>query len=432
MSETPIFPTSDHMHMRRQRGQRFTLNCHTFLRFVLPATVIAAFLLFIFTSSILDQTSRRAPWKKPAVVFPDFSHYKFIQTLPHSHFPIHPDDGKRIVAVGDLHAMNQSLSALLDKISYDPQSDTLIHLGDLVSKSKNVSSEPILAFMSTNRILGVRGNNDQKVIERRAWMNWIESLPGGREWLEDLWSDVDGDQFDASFKKSHKEWKEYVPSGWKLQGKHCKLAREMSQEHLDYLSSLPLVIHAPTAHTFFVHAGLLPADPMRALDDPSQPLSHFPTTGNPEEDARRLQELALLNEVPQNQDPWVLMNMRSLSEDGKVIDGKKGTPWSDIWSEVMGGCAGSPSVIRPEQHPTTSCFPSMVLYGHAAVRDLDVKRWSVGLDTGCAYGRRLTAVLLDANSLFPQTHIGQYASPHDSIIQYGDDGIARVVSVACA
>jgi hypothetical protein len=321
--------------------------------------------------------------------------------------------------------------------------------------------------MSTNNILGVRGNNDQKVIEWKAWMDWIVSLPGGKEWLRDTdshWSHIDGDESNAEFntwlKKSHKKWLAYVPNDWKLQGMHYKVARDMTLEHYGYLRSLPLVLYVPTAHTYFVHAGLLAADPTRDPSDPKQPLSHLPTTANPEEDdlaLRRLQELALLNEIPQNQDPWVLMNMRSLSENGKVRDGKKGTPWSDLWNDVMDSCFGFPTTELPTKlykHGSKTrtrphCFPSMVMYGHAAVRDLDVKRWSVGVDTGCvsgpillskplnagfrqAYGRRLTAVVLDSKSLLPQTHSEAFgASLRDSLIPYGDEGTAQIISVKC-
>lgn len=230
-------------------------------------------------------------------------------------------------------------------------------------------------------------------------MDWIVSLPGGRDWLEDMdsdWSHIDGDEpnaeFDAWLKKSHHGWKAYVPKGWTLLGKHYKIARDMSQEHYDYLRSLPLVLYTPAAHTYFVHAGLLAADPTRKLGDPKQPLSHWPTTANPEDHhiLRGLQELALLNEIPQNKDPWVLMNMRSLSKKGKVKKGEKGTPWSDLWNDVMSSCSGLP-VAEPSilsKHSSTArttlhCFPSMVIYGHAALRDLDVKRWSIGIDTGC-------------------------------------------------
>jgi len=40
------------------------------------------------------------------------------------------------------------------------------------------------------------------------------------------------------------------------------------------------------------------------------------------------------------------------------------------------------------------CEPATVVYGHAATRSLDIKRWSIGIDTGCVYGRRLTSLVL--------------------------------------
>ncbi|KAG9315190.1 Metallo-dependent phosphatase-like protein [Chiua virens] len=411
MSQKPLLSTSN--TAARMRRERFSWG--SVIRLVLPASVIAAFLLFFFTASIVYETGHRLPWKQPDIVFPDFSHYKFLQTLPNTHFPIHPDDGKRIIAIGDIHGMNQSLSELLVKVSYDPQSDTLIHLGDLVPKSKKISSAPILEFLSSNHILGVRGNNDQQVIEWRSWMDWILSLPRGKKWLEEM---------DSHWKK-HPEWERYVPFHWKLLGKHYKFARKMSKAHYNYLRSLPLVLYSPKAHAYFVHAGLLPADPTRKLGDPKQPLSHWPATGK---DDRGLQERALLNEIPQNQDPWVLLNMRSLAKDGTIKDGKKGTPWADLWNDVMGSCSG----LLEKTSSTLQCFPSMVIYGHAAARDLDLKRWSFGVDTGCAYGRRLTAVVLDNNSFSPQTRSETFGvSQHDFYVPFGDEGTAHIVSVKC-
>ncbi|KAF9223654.1 Metallo-dependent phosphatase [Gyrodon lividus] len=356
--------------------------------------------------------------------------------------------------------MNRSLSALLTELSYDPRSDTLIHLGDIVTKGKARSSS-VLTFMSTNKILGVRGNNDQKVIEWRAWMDWISSIPGGREWLTEVdgrWSYIDGElsnaDLDAWLKSTNKRWRGYVPEGWTLLGKHYKVARDMSQEHYDYLRSLPLVIYAPVAHTYFVHAGLLAADPTRELTDPKQPLSHWPTQFKPKDDisaVRGLQELALLNDIPQNRDPWALMNMRSLTKNGKISEGKQGIPWSEPWNDIMSKCSGMDAMKQPpiskrgfttrllgrkgpKQTPSLPCFPSMVLYGHAAARGLDVKRWSVGIDTGCAYGRRLTAVVLDKRSFSfsnDSESIASALSPHTSLIPYGDNGGARITSVNC-
>ena len=55
------------------------------------------------------------------------------------------------------------------------------------------------------------------------------------------------------------------------------------------------------------------------------------------------------------------------------------------------------------------CYPATVVYGHAASRDLDVRRWTVGLDTGCLYGRRLTALVLTR----PKGGAHAQASPFD-------------------
>jgi hypothetical protein len=40
------------------------------------------------------------------------------------------------------------------------------------------------------------------------------------------------------------------------------------------------------------------------------------------------------------------------------------------------------------------CMPSTLIYGHAATRGLTVERWSFGLDSGCVYGGRLTALVV--------------------------------------
>ena len=62
------------------------------------------------------------------------------------------------------------------------------------------------------------------------------------------------------------------------------------------------------------------------------------------------------------------------------------------------------------------CYPSTVVYGHAASRDLDVRRWSVGLDSGCLYGRRLTALVLT------RAGHGKYALAPSRTVVHSDDG----------
>ncbi|KAG2131357.1 Metallo-dependent phosphatase-like protein [Suillus clintonianus] len=372
-----------------------------------------------------DVRNRVSFWTRSSSKFPDFSHYEnFTHTLSNEQFPTYDKD-RRIIVIGDLHGMNASLTTLLNRISYDARRDILIHLGDLATKAPVEDSLAVLSFMESNKILGVRGNNDQEVLEWRAWMDWIVSQPGGRKWLRHVdkhWSDYEpaSEKGDISafnpwrplMKKP--DWGDKVPKGWRPLGDHYQVARAMSRSQYEYLRSLPLVLYAPAGHVFFVHAGLLAADPRRRSTHHKQPLSHWPSIQQRKHDIpaiRKAQELALLSEIPQNQDPWTVQNIRSVLKNGKLTPSShKGTPFSDLWNEIMGRCSGFhdsnaqfDSVTRLTGYQESQlvhlpCYPSTVVYGHAAGRGLDVKRWSVGLDTGCSYGRRLTALVLGARS----------------------------------
>ncbi|KAG2070740.1 Metallo-dependent phosphatase [Suillus decipiens] len=435
-------------------------RCNGSYGFLLSIAVVTLILWTILASDLRNRVSF---WPSPTrSEFPDFSHYgNFTHTLSNEQWPSTNDKDKRIIVIGDLHGMNESLTLLLNRISYDTQKDTLIHLGDLTTKGPVEDSLAVLSFMESNNILGVRGNNDQQVLEWRAWMDWIIAQQGGIEWLrevDDHWPDYrpvleqgNTSAFDSrpsSMKKP--DWGNRVPKDWKPLGDHYKVARAMSRSQYSYLQSLPLVLYAPAGHVFFVHAGLLAADPNRILTHPKQPLSHWPSIGQCDiPSIRKAQELALLSEIPQNQDPWVVQNIRSVFENGKPTrSNKKGTPFSDLWNEIMNKCSGfqspnsrSGSITRLTgyQESYLPCFPLTVVYGHAAARGLDVKRWSIGLDTGCGYGRNLSALVLDASSLssrasgsdtfdFPSEGTDRKT---DSRIKFGHAGEARIISVDC-
>jgi hypothetical protein len=229
----------------------------------------------------------------------------------------------------------------------------------------------------------------------------------------------------------------------------------MSQKQAAYLFSLPLVLHVPHMHFYVVHAGILPSDPRLPPTDPAQPLAHPPILADDRfnldhtasdvigitrpqarlpaaaaqdvEALRRMQESAVLSDVPQNRDPWVVLNMRSVTKKKHRVtrDGDSGTPWSELWNAQMGRCrgydAGSTAGARgargrrargegdeeevqvqkkgKQKEYVLPCHPATVVYGHAATRGLDIKRWSMGLDTGCLYGRQLTALVLTNGTL---------------------------------
>lgn len=182
--------------------------------------------------------------------------------------------------------------------------------------------------MASNNITAVRGNHDQSVIEWRAWMHWINTQPGGARWLEETsaeWFTVENQGLDNWINKKKKKkdkWWQKIPQGWKIFDVHYAVAQAMSEAEYAYLRSLPYVIHAPNAHAFIVHGGLLASNPKHPYDDPRQPLASIPQLPeccgsmlNGTQMLREIQERQILTKVPQNTVPWNVLNIRSLVDD---------------------------------------------------------------------------------------------------------------------
>ncbi len=115
------------------------------------------------------------------------------------------------------------------------------------------------------------------------------------------------------------------------------LARELSQEDWELIESLPPFIELPEHDVAVVHAGLVPG---RALAD---------------------------------HDADVLTNVRCIDANGQPTHRLQGTPWAEIYR-------GSPHVV----------------FGHDALRSVQLHPDATGLDSGCVYGGRLTALVLPA------------------------------------
>ncbi|ORX39259.1 Metallo-dependent phosphatase-like protein [Kockovaella imperatae] len=330
----------------------------------------------------------------------DFEQYKMILSLKAKDLDI-TTPGKRLVFIGDIHGSFDPLQRLLSQLKYNSDHDKIIHVGDLVAKGdKNTQ---VLEWMRLHEITGVRGNHDQPVLEWRAWMEWA----GGDAWEDfvDSFQSDDEQDLRADEQDRLEAMRKGFPKHWKWKSQHWKIAREMTKAQYKYLVDLPLALHMPSLHSIVVHAGMLPHDTYKSTEDPSQPLVSAAETSSASGNAGRLkEELALLLNIPQNKDPWTLINLRSIYTKGKkkgklTKSTKKGTPWSEVWQEEMSRCTGDGAkALLRSKLPNIECSPVTVLYGHAAARGLDIKDFSKGIDTGCVYGHSLTALVLGDTS----------------------------------
>ena len=129
---------------------------------------------------------------------------------------------------------------------------------------------------------------------------------------------------------------------------HLEVARAMRDVDWTLLETSPLWYDLPEHGGRVVHAGVLPGVPM------------------------------------EEQSPHTLMHIRTCGVRGDVMGKKKvrahGIPWASLY-------AGSPQIV----------------FGHNALAGLQVHPWATGLDTGCVYGGRLTAMVLGRAERIPRS-----------------------------
>ncbi len=124
---------------------------------------------------------------------------------------------------------------------------------------------------------------------------------------------------------------------------HYKLYDSLSAENIQFICNLPLWIHIKEINTLVVHAGLRPNLPLE------------------EHSVEELTCLRILN--PKNKE--------------YVKRDKVGLPWYFFYT-------GDKPVI----------------YGHNAARSIKINKNTFGIDTGCLYGHKLTALSLPDNQFY--------------------------------
>ncbi|KAJ5414389.1 hypothetical protein N7509_001016 [Penicillium cosmopolitanum] len=277
--------------------------------------------------------------------------------------------------------MKKSLSSLLDKVNFSQQNgDHLILVGDLVNKGPD--SAGVVDLVMKLGANAVRGNHENAVLHAAEQIN---SKRDGLVQAGVLSSDstVRGDK-DSNPGQTIPENAQLPSSGpeFELIGdmenfqKHMvanagpddvqhgtatyTTALKLSKTQLEWLASLPLILRVELPHDIpsplgenliVVHAGLVPNIPL------------------------------------EKQEPHSIMHMRSLNRapsEGDTITEFR--PTEDFGEE---GWVKEWDLWQESQESKTT-----VVFGHDAKRRLQVGKYTIGLDSACLYGHKLSALVV--------------------------------------
>lgn len=245
----------------------------------------------------------------------------------------------RTVIVGDVHGCRQELETLLDRVAFT-SGDRLVFVGDLVAKGPD--SLGVLDIARRTGAIVVRGNHEQKLIE------WRQSGPGLRR--------------APSAPPARGAPPLLAPPVPTIPKLHRDVARTLRPVDWTILENSPFHVEFPEHALVVVHAGIVPGVPL------------------------------------EHQRPETMMRIRTvrassaralgLTPRGKALSPEFAPHGSGGGHLLWGACwQGPPHVV----------------FGHNAAPGIQIHPWATGLDSGCVYGGRLTALVLAPRQRVPQS-----------------------------
>lgn len=259
-------------------------------------------------------------------------------------------------AIGDVHGCYETLQRLLHRVQFDPREDRLWLVGDLVNRGPRSLDVLRWAVGMDERIVAVLGNHDLHLLARAAGVSGTKR----RDTLDEVLEARDRDDL------------------------------------LAWLRTRPL-LHRD-GENVLVHAGLFPSWSVKQAER----LAREVEAALQEDDAPKL--LASIGQkVPERWKDSLsgtertraalagFAKLRTLSDDEKMCAEFSGPP-----KEAPKGCTPWYSI------PDRKSAGSTVIFGHWAALGLKVKNGVAAIDTGCAWGRELTALRLDDWRIFQE------------------------------
>lgn len=259
-------------------------------------------------------------------------------------------------AIGDVHGCYETLQRLLHRVQFDARQDRLWLVGDLVNRGPRSLDVLRWAVNMDGKMVAVLGNHDVHLLARAAGVSGAKR----RDTLDEVLRAPDRDEL------------------------------------LEWLRSRPLFHRDGEA--VLVHAGLFPAWSVKQAERVAREVEEA-LQGD---DAPKL--LASIDQrTPERWKDGLsglertraalagFAKLRTLSEDGRMCAEFSGPP-----KDAPKGC--TPWYSFPDRKSAGST----VIFGHWAALGLRVKNGVAALDTGCAWGRELTALRLDDWRVFQE------------------------------
>ena len=271
-------------------------------------------------------------------VRPAFKGMIQVSDMDEQHLPNHHN---RLIFVGDVHGCREELEHLLKKLDFNHKHDHVVLVGDMIAKGPD--SPGVIKLAQKIGASCVRGNWEDKLL-----LSIAEA--------EDRHMLLAPDSDDENAKIDFLDDQSAAHANPKLR----HLAKQFSKKQIAYMSQCPVILRVGTVphlgSLVAVHAGLVPDTPL------------------------------------QDQDPFHVMNMRSIDLKTRIPSSKHGgTPWEKFWNHRQ-------QKLKHEDRTT-------VVYGHNRKKGLNVHEYSWGLDTGCASGGKLTALVVDGRGQTEIVHV---------------------------
>ncbi|GKU06692.1 calcineurin phosphoesterase [Fusarium langsethiae] len=342
----------------------------------------------------------------------------------------------RLIIVGDVHGHLPELKNLLQKVSYDKKNgDQLIFVGDLINKGPD--SPGVVQLAIDFDALAIRGNNEDRVLaaysairrgqDSKLIEKWkqlaLEAEESQKVEKSDNGQPVAAAPKDELRSISREDLKPYMAES------DFATATNLSEKQITWLASQPLILRIKlpreaakspwNAGTLIVvHGGLVPHVPLEEQDPWAvmnmRSLVYPDAGGSVSETVKadmtkgaksRVRRYAAFQEVSDEQVKVELAKYAEIVKNGEGFSSEQkgglvGLPlecreadwWIDAWNRWQN------SIKDHKQR-------SIVVYGHDARVGLQVgsentelARYTFGLDSGCVYGRSLTAMVVDKSA----------------------------------